>query len=574
MKQKTEEYVWVTFGNSDKTGSFNDSKSGGAVLLALGQKFDPVAKICRSNNFFLSSSIEEPWGEREPIETATLRHAVITISDEMFSGVIDGKTAFEYPLPQNYNGGYIGIGTNSSGIKISDIVLDGRSAEPSEGGGCYFSADLVFLHRQEMPANLFYLSHNGVYERTANGGDVWIRNVPLLFLRERRKAFSLEFDFSFNALSQESVGVGEKVRDPFGTFIFGPPPQEIFSNWDICGELSFAKKHERCFELGFSIFKKEKSLFVSLPKLGGVRISTEPPQSAEQAPVEETAIFEPKETLGIEESDELIGSDGTKIKLITDKRYWAFEIYNAENKLIHVFNRWNLMFADDRGVVKQFRILLPLDEKESVFGTGERFSEFNQRGKRIYFWNTDPCYHGRPLSGDCDLWRGYKNVPIVSSSRGYTMFVNTAANGKGDFGHSEPTQMEMEFDDDRLDFYFWTGTPIENLIKYTDLTGKQLLPPKWAFEYMAGGSNGFWYPGGQRFADIYVPKLEALLKGYAELGTPLAAVYCEGDVGVHAQAYRLAQQYNTRILTWQCADVSHQTAKELYPDSELRDLPF
>lgn len=134
-----------------------------------------------------------------------------------------------------------------------------------------------------------------------------------------------------------------------------------------------------------------------------------------------------------------------------------------------------------------------------------------------------------------ELWRGYKNIPILHSNRGYTLFFNSFYSASADIGYTNEQKYTLEFQGPQFDVYFWTGTPEENLVSYTDLTGKSVLLPKWAYQYSAGAGSEVWTSTGS----MYGMAVEAMEK-YAELGTPnIAAVYVESIDGDDANVYNV-----------------------------------
>lgn len=193
---------------------------------------------------------------------------------------------------------------------------------------------------------------------------------------------------------------------------------------------------------------------------------------------------------------------------------------------------------------------MPLAEDEAIYGTGERFNELDQVGRRLLMWNVDAGYHGN--SADAELWRGYKNIPILHSNRGYTLFFNSFYSASADIGYTNEQKYTLEFQGPQFDVYFWTGTPEENLVSYTDLTGKSVLLPKWAYQYSAGAGSEVWTSTGS----MYGMAVEAMEK-YAELGTPnIAAVYVESIDGDDANVYNVFKKTGTRVMKWNAPDMS------------------
>jgi alpha-glucosidase len=118
-----------------------------------------------------------------------------------------------------------------------------------------------------------------------------------------------------------------------------------------------------------------------------------------------------------------------------------------------------------------------LDPLACVFGLGERASGWNLRSGSYQLWNQDPggSYgHGHdPL---------YMSIPVhlcVQPQGNYLLF------------YENPYRGEIAFDDDALvrfergalRSYFFRGSPEACLDRYTQLTGRPPMPPRWSLGY-------------------------------------------------------------------------------------------
>ena len=122
---------------------------------------------------------------------------------------------------------------------------------------------------------------------------------------------------------------------------------------------------------------------------------------------------------------------------------------------------------------------LALAPDEHIYGLGEKFMPFDRRGQRIESWN----YNTWGATNE----RAYKNIPFFVSSRGYGVFLNTTFKTTWDIGSGATSSIstQIETQDDRLDLFFIYGPRISDiLIRYTGLTGRPPVPPRWSF--------GFW----------------------------------------------------------------------------------
>ncbi len=340
-------------------------------------------------------------------------------------------------------------------------------------------------------------------------------------------------------------------------------------------------QNDRHFTVKTTVNNRAEELYLSFPTLGGFRLTNEIPPS-EPVSVEKTAIFEPDSNMKINYSTVgstvvMTGNDGTTVAFKPTADSWCLEVSSDDAGRIITIGADCIYFGYNSDGLVRVKVELPLDTSEVIYGTGERFSGVDQNGKRSLMWNCDACYHGKTTgtNGIDELWRGYKNIPIIHSSRGYTLFYNSTCCAEVDIGYTVSDVCSLDFCENRLDFYFWAGTMSENIVKYTDLTGKSYLPPKWAFGYQVGGSNGFW--GVNKTDAQQLSQANRLIASYEELGTPINAVYVEGVnlLGEENGVAALFKEKNIKMLKWNCADtVSVTEAQTLLGGISQDELPM
>ncbi len=125
---------------------------------------------------------------------------------------------------------------------------------------------------------------------------------------------------------------------------------------------------------------------------------------------------------------------------------------------------------------EQWLVSLALESSESIFGLGEKFGELDKRGQLIENWNRDATGVNAEIS--------YKNVPFAWSPRGWGLFVHTSARATHGVGYSPWSHRSyvLKLDDPNLDlFLLFSDSPEEMLFKYTALTGRTALPPRWSY---------------------------------------------------------------------------------------------
>ena len=112
---------------------------------------------------------------------------------------------------------------------------------------------------------------------------------------------------------------------------------------------------------------------------------------------------------------------------------------------------------------------------ECIYGLGEKFIKLNKVGQTIDLNMMEALGTITP--------RSYKNVPFFVSNRGYGVFFNHSSLMTFWVGSMTATDVQVATEDDFLDYYVIAGNIKEVLSRYTDITGKGSLPPKWSFGY-------------------------------------------------------------------------------------------
>ncbi len=77
-------------------------------------------------------------------------------------------------------------------------------------------------------------------------------------------------------------------------------------------------------------------------------------------------------------------------------------------------------------------------------------------------------------------------VPLLLSSRGYAIFVNTTFRSVWDIGSTKAKRLRIQVSGGNPDVYLIQGATLKELVmRYTELSGRPVLPPKWSF--------GLWF---------------------------------------------------------------------------------
>lgn len=319
--------------------------------------------------------------------------------------------------------------------------------------------------------------------------------------------------------------------------------------WHAHTCVSSVKQEQRVFSIYTKACGKQFVWRVTFPKLGGVRLT------------QNAGFFACND-------NEAIAYSGKKVLKLTAGNQTALfrkdatvgftlDVLNADGKVVFTFTGADLLFGFDgkvRKVCKKVKLQSAFDNDEVLYGLGERYNTFDQVGHDALVWNIDTYIH-EPWGDDgADHNEAYQNVPILHSTKGYTLFFNSMYGAWADFGKSVPHVYSFDFNGPVADFFVFTRTPVENLLSYADLTGHCVLPPKWAFQYWMGGAATQWSGnpaeniGGKTWQEV----LQSYIDGYKAIGIPsIAACYGEGAPSeMGPEGYKIAAAYGMRMFRW------------------------
>lgn len=124
-----------------------------------------------------------------------------------------------------------------------------------------------------------------------------------------------------------------------------------------------------------------------------------------------------------------------------------------------------------RGVYESISV----SPEEHFYGLGERFGPLDKKGQCIISWNMDTCE-----TNSTDL--SYKNIPFFMSTKGYGFFINSSYRISYEMGSSSFISYSFLVENSLMDYFFIYGPSQKEIInKYTQLTGRPSIPPKWSF---------------------------------------------------------------------------------------------
>ncbi len=163
-----------------------------------------------------------------------------------------------------------------------------------------------------------------------------------------------------------------------------------------------------------------------------------------------------------------------QLRIRVQKSPFKLQVFDKYQKLL--FNDYN-----EKGYVKNNKHIASyktLKSDEQFFGLGEKAGTLNRRGKSYKMWNSDqPCYgvNEDPL---------YKSIPFFMSTNHYGIFFDNTYKTEFKFGTESNDYYSFEAAAGEMIYYFIYGNDYKQIIQnYIALTGKPIMPPKWALGF-------------------------------------------------------------------------------------------
>lgn len=162
--------------------------------------------------------------------------------------------------------------------------------------------------------------------------------------------------------------------------------------------------------------------------------------------------------------------------VVTIRDHGGIEICRIGGPEKNLFGVWDSFSTGVSTTVEGHRLATEtyaLRPGEAVFGFGEQFGRFEKTGQTIDLDMVEATGTTSP--------RAYKNIPFFWTSRGYGVFWHTTARVTAWVGSRSSADIQVAIADDHLDQYVFVGDPKTILDRYTTLTGKAHVPPRWSF---------------------------------------------------------------------------------------------
>jgi alpha-glucosidase (family GH31 glycosyl hydrolase) len=341
-------------------------------------------------------------------------------------------------------------------------------------------------------------------------------------------------------------------------FADGSPGNILDQEWHPVRELKNVEIKDNFLIMHCMVANRIIDLHLSLPKSGGIRLYAG-----------SEGYFKPDSLSSLNLKKEpgkyLIGTDDGRIAI--EENPFKIIFYDTADKEIMQIDPADIAFRiDPDGKIAAVDFKNRLGRDEVIYGFGEKYDRFNQNGNVLTLWGMDD-------------WTGltvglrnqsYKPIPLLHSSKGYMVFINSSYRLRVDVGKTRQDQYRLTQHGPVFDYYLWFSSPPKALQSYTALTGKPVLPPKWAFEPWMGRTGRGWI--NTPLKDPVTEQKRVTLQ-FEKLDIPHSAIYAEGIGANTPELYAFMAPRGIRVLSWFYSSIPQKEQERLMPEKRPDELP-
>lgn len=178
---------------------------------------------------------------------------------------------------------------------------------------------------------------------------------------------------------------------------------------------------------------------------------------------------------------------------------------------IEYYHKNKFLISESQGYTKNDsleRIEFNIKSNEVLYGGGARALGMNRRGNKLELYNK--AHYGYETRSELMNY----TMPVVLSSKNYLLHFDNAPIGFLDLDSKQSNHLAYETISGRKTYQIVAATTWPELInQYTNLTGKQPMPPRWALGNFAS-----------RFGYHSQKEVEQTIKKFKELEVPIDAI--------------------------------------------------
>ncbi len=240
----------------------------------------------------------------------------------------------------------------------------------------------------------------------------------------------------------------------------------------LSGGLAFSQNNSSQTERisSFSLKTDEGNLIITPWSQNIIRVSL---TDSIESKTTDAVIMKPSDVqFSMVERGNIVILKTDSVKVTVNKKTLKVDFFDSDNQSI----------AGHKGFIERndsTGFAFELEKNEMIFGGGEGAIPTDRRGYKLNL-NNEP--HWGYSWGEVNL--NY-SVPHFISSNNYSVYYDNGAIGYADIGRKDPDIMEIASCSSDKSYFFIYSSTQKGLLKYfTQLTGTQPMPPRWAMGNM------------------------------------------------------------------------------------------
>jgi len=127
---------------------------------------------------------------------------------------------------------------------------------------------------------------------------------------------------------------------------------------------------------------------------------------------------------------------------------------------------------------------LSIEASDRYYGFGEKNGPLDKNGQTLTFWNFDPLAWGDYTTESEPLYQSIPAFVGLRDGAAFGVFTDNTRHMEFDVGDSDPEALVITAAGGHMDQYVYAGPTIPEVVeRYTRLTGRAALPPRWTLGY-------------------------------------------------------------------------------------------
>lgn len=209
-----------------------------------------------------------------------------------------------------------------------------------------------------------------------------------------------------------------------------------------------------------------------------------------------------KVPIEVSQDNSAVWLDTSEIHVAVIKKPFQIKFFDAKNGSLINADGLPMQFDPKSGAVAAAK---DIGLEEHIYGLGEKAAHLDKRHDAYEMWSSDtPGYSiGKdPIYQSIPFYIGLLMEPANTAWYGtaYGIFFDNSYRTHFDLSSTDPEHVIFQADGGEMNYYYFYGPSIKKILnRYTELTGRMPLPPKWA---LGNQQSRYSYANEQQVYDI------------------------------------------------------------------------